>query len=79
MIYFAWFLLVATVVVSFLSIEAKDLLVSVILMGVSSLIVSFVFILLHAPDVAFSEAAIGAALTTVIYVIAVEKTERREE
>jgi len=79
MIYFEWILLVSIVVIAVFSIEVKDLLSAVILMGVSSLLVSFVFLLLHAPDVALSEASIGAALTMAIYVIAVKKTERREE
>ena len=79
MIYFEWILLVSIIVIAVFSIEVKDLLSAVILMGVSSLLVSFVFLLLHAPDVALSEALIGAALTMAIYVIAVKKTERREE
>jgi len=79
MIYFEWILLVSIIVIAVFSIEVKDLLSAVILMGVSSLLVSFVFLLLHAPDVALSEASIGAALTMAIYVIAVKKTERREE
>lgn len=79
MIYFEWFLLLAVIIVSIASIESKDLLVAVILMGASSLLVSFIFLILHAPDVALSQASIGAALTMAIYVIAVKKTERREE
>lgn len=79
MIYFEWFLLLSIIIISLASIKAKDLLVAVILMGVSSLLVSFIFLILHAPDVALSQASIGAALTMAIYVIVVKKTERREE
>jgi uncharacterized MnhB-related membrane protein len=48
-------------------------------MGGGSLLVSLVFLLLQAPDVAMSEAAIGAALTMAIYIIAVKKTEREDK
>jgi len=44
-----------------------------------SLIVSALFYLLQAPDVAMAEAAIGAALTTAIFVIAIRKTGRYEK
>jgi uncharacterized MnhB-related membrane protein len=51
-------------------------LTAVIGMGVFSLILSAVYFLLHAPDVAITEAAIGAALVTFIYVLAIRKTGR---
>jgi len=34
--------------------------------------------LLHAPDVAITEAAVGAGLTTAIYIMTINKTERWE-
>jgi len=40
------------------------------------LILSAVYLLLHAPDVAITEAAIGAALVTFIYILAIRKTGR---
>jgi len=43
-----------------------------------SLIASVLFYLLDAPDVAMAEAAIGAGLTTAIFVLAIRKTERYE-
>ncbi len=79
MIYFIWFLILLTVVFALLSVHLKDLLAAVILMGASSLVVSMLFLLLQAPDVAMSEASIGAALTMAIYIIVVKKTERREK
>jgi len=45
-------------------------------MGLFSLILSAVYLLLHAPDVAVTEAAINAALITFIYIIAIRKTGR---
>lgn len=78
MIYVAWFLILLTIVFAGLSVHLRDLLAAVILMGASSLIVSVLFLFLQAPDVAMSEASIGAALTMAIYIIVVKKTEASE-
>ncbi|MFO8013044.1 MAG: DUF4040 domain-containing protein [Phycisphaerae bacterium] len=56
----------------------KDLISAVIGCAAVSLIASILFYLLDAPDVAMAEAAIGAGLTTAIFVLAVRKTERYE-
>ncbi len=60
------------------ALKSKDLLMSVILLVGMSLLLSVEFYLLQAPDVAIAEGAIGAGLTTAIYVIAINKTERWE-
>jgi multicomponent Na+:H+ antiporter subunit A len=56
----------------------KDLLNAVIACAAVSLIASVLFYMLDAPDVAMAEAAIGAGLTTAIFVLAIGKTERYE-
>ncbi len=61
------------------AVLTKDLLVSVVALGVNSLIVSVLFFLMQAPDVAITEAAIGAGLTTAIFVFAVKHTQRQED
>jgi uncharacterized MnhB-related membrane protein len=76
---FSYILLALTIILSLLAIHVKDLIAAVILMGGGSLLVSLVFLLLQAPDVAMSEAAIGAGLTMAIYIIAVKKTEREDK
>jgi len=57
----------------------KDLLYAVLATGVVSLVLSVFFYLLQAPDVAITEAAIGIALTTIIFVITIRNTSRNEE
>jgi len=57
----------------------KDLLSAAIVAGVVGLIAAILFYFLQAPDVAMAEAAIGAALTTAIFVFAIKKTKRQEE
>ncbi len=61
------------------SIMQKDLLVAVIGTAAISVVLSILFYLLQAPDVALTEAAIGAALSTIIFLIAIKKTDRFEE
>jgi uncharacterized MnhB-related membrane protein len=57
----------------------KDLMNAVIASCIVSLIAAILFFFLQAPDVAMAEAAIGAALVTGIFVIAVRRTKRFEE
>lgn len=56
----------------------KDLVNAVIACAAVSLIASILFYMLDAPDVAMAEAAIGAGLSTAIFVLAIRKTERYE-
>ncbi len=72
-------LLFLLVVAAIFSLVQKDLLMAIVGTSLVSLILSVLFLLLHAPDVALTEAAIGVALTTVIFLIALRKTGRYEE
>ncbi len=55
---------------AFYAVWFRDLLSSVVSLGVFSLMLSLEFFVLQAPDVAIAEAAIGAGLSTAIYIIA---------
>jgi energy-converting hydrogenase B subunit D len=55
-----------------------DLIHAVIALAVLSLLMSLLFYLLHAPDVAIAEAGIGAAITTAVYVVAIRATKGRK-
>ena len=61
------------------SIVQKDLLYAVIATGVISLVLTALFFILQAPDVALTEAAIGVALTTIIFIITIRNTVRHED
>jgi len=61
------------------AVRQKDLLFATIATGIISLILSVLFFLMQAPDVALTEAAIGIALTTIIFVITIRNTSRRED
>jgi len=61
------------------SIIHRDLLFAVMGTGIVSIILSMFFFLLQAPDVALTEAAIGIALTTIIFIITIRNTSRDED
>ncbi len=61
------------------AVRQKDLLLAIIGTSIVSLILSILFFILQAPDVALTEAAIGVALTTIIFIITIKKTTRYEE
>ena len=66
--------LMMMIVASFLAVVFKKLLPSVIALSVASLLLSLEFYILHAPDVAIAEAAIGAGLTMAIFIFAIRGT-----
>jgi len=74
-----FFLLILMIGAAIYSIVQRDLLYAVIGTGVISLILSVLFLLLQAPDVALTEAAIGVALTTIIFIITIRNTVRFEK
>lgn len=71
-------LLVLMLVLYIVAIELKDLLYSVILLTGASIILAVVFYMLQAPDIAITQAAVGAGISTVLFVIAVSRTRREE-
>jgi len=61
------------------AVYQRDLLYAVIATGVISLVLTALFFILQAPDVALTEAAIGVALTTIIFIITIRNTVRHED
>ncbi len=78
MLYLLAFLVLVMLVAGIAIIFVKDILNAVILSTVVSLVASIIFLFIAAPDVAITEAAIGAALTTVVFVIAIKRTKSNE-
>ena len=67
-------LVVAGMVVSaILAVHFEKLLSSVIALGITGVFAAAAFLLLHAPDVAISEAAVGASLSPLIFFVALKK------
>jgi len=66
--------LLILVVMAVYALELRDLVNSVIMLAVFSLLMSLVFYYLRAPDVAMAEAAVGAGVSTVIFMTAIHRT-----
>lgn len=65
------------IAVAILALAARDLLASVALLGVYSLITSLLFAGLLAVDVALVEVALGAGLTGLLFILAILATTRQ--
>ena len=61
------------------AITMTKMVSAIILVGTVSLSASYLFLRLGAPDVAMTEAAIGSGLSTVIFLVAVRRTESQEQ
>ncbi|PKL23282.1 MAG: hypothetical protein CVV47_15205 [Spirochaetae bacterium HGW-Spirochaetae-3] len=61
------------------AIASKSLVVSILLSGGVSLAASVVFLLMGAPDVAMTEAAIGSGLTTVVFLYALARSRQADD
>lgn len=71
-------LLFILVVCALAAVSMKDLLSTTIILGAYSLIMAVVWTRLNAVDVAFTEAAVGAGITTVLIIAALSRTKRGE-
>ena len=63
------FLIICGVAVSF----SKNLLNSILIFMSYSLIMSIIWILLESPDLAITEAAVGAGVTSVLFFVTLKK------
>ena len=66
-------ILLGIVTSAILAVSSEKLLSSVIALSVTGLFTAAEFLLLHAPDVAISEAAVGAALCPLIFIVTLRK------
>ena len=61
------------------ALTVKDLLAAVIILGAYSFFMCLLWTEMGAVDVAFTEAAVGAGVGTVLFIAAVSKTKRRSK
>ncbi len=61
------------------AVAKRDLILATVATSVISLILSVFYFVLQAPDVALTEAAIGVALTTIIFIVTIRNTKRFED
>lgn len=59
------------------AIYSKKIAVAIIAAGIVSLLASILYLILAAPDVAMTEAAIGSGLSTIIFFYAINKIRKQ--
>jgi uncharacterized MnhB-related membrane protein len=69
--------LIMLVLAAFLALWFRNLVHSIICLGIFSLLLALEFYILRAPDVAIAEAAIGAGLSTTIFIITLRACKGR--
>jgi len=71
--------LVLIIVCAVAALAVPDLIAATVIFGAFSFFSATFFTILGALDVAFTEAAVGAVITTVFFVTAIARTSRRVE
>jgi uncharacterized MnhB-related membrane protein len=61
------------------AITVKDLLAATVIYGVYSFLMCLLWAIMGAVDVAFTEATIGAGISTVLFIAAILHTTRRSK
>lgn len=72
-------LLFGMIVAAIFAVVLRDLLAAVLSATAMSVLLAMEFYMLHAPDVAIAEAAVGAGVVLAIFIFAISKTKREEE
>lgn len=66
-------ILTGMVVTAVIAVHSTKLLSAVIALGATGIFAAAEFLILHAPDVAISEAAVGAALVPLAFIVTLKK------
>ncbi|MBD3609303.1 MAG: DUF4040 domain-containing protein [Gammaproteobacteria bacterium] len=72
-------LLAMLAIVAIATAKLKDLFATIILFGIYSLLTAAIFVSLDAVDVAFTEAAVGAGISTILILSTIALTARTEK
>ena len=77
--YLEYTLLGALILCAIITAISKKLLVTIIVFMAYSLMMSIIWVLLEAPDLAITEAAVGAGITSVLFFLTLRKIHRIQE
>jgi uncharacterized MnhB-related membrane protein len=72
-------ILIFLIATALAAIMARDLLESVIIYSAYSFTITVTYSLLRAIDVSMTEAAVGAGISSILFVAALCRTKRRED
>lgn len=75
LIYFEVFLLISIIIAALATAFSKRLLSSVIIFTSFSLIMSILWVIIKSPDLAITEAAVGAGITSILFFIVLKNVE----
>jgi len=70
---------IISVISAIYAVFTKKTLHAIIASGVISLMAAIIFLIVAAPDVAMTEATIGAGLTTVVFIYALKQVKGNED
>ena len=74
---FEFIILILVVICGIGALAVRDLLGAAILFGAYSFMMCLLWAIMGAVDVAFTEASVGAGISTVLFVAAIFRTSRR--
>lgn len=72
-------ILMLVVICAFSAIAVKDLLAATVVFGVYSFLMCLLWAEMGAVDVAFTEATVGAGVSTLLFIGAILRTSRRSK
>jgi multicomponent Na+:H+ antiporter subunit B len=62
--------------VAFMAVRMRDLLASAVMLSIFSLLMALTYLMFDAPDVALTEAVVGAGISTILFISALSFTGR---
>ena len=72
-------IMVIIVLGAIITLMQKDLLKAAVVSGITGLCVAFLYEILLAPDVALTQAIVGAAIVPAFFALAIKKTKRTDD
>lgn len=73
-------ILIVFMIICAIAVEkTKDLISAVIIFSAYSIMMSVIWLILKSPDVALTEAAVGAGVTSILFIAVISKTKRYEK
>ena len=79
MIYIQYLLVIFLVICALAVCVTDNLLVSLIIFTAYSLVMSVIWLFIESPDLAITEAAVGAGITSIIFFITLVKVDKMHE
>ena len=76
---FTFLLFIGLIVCAFYACLAKNLLTSIVVFMAYSVVMSIIWLLLESPDLAITEAAVGAGVTSILFFVTLKKIHAMDD